>query len=222
MFLHLIRLIDLDTTLSEIIDARHPSLQKKRKEKKRKAKQSKEKQRKENTSYSVVLIIFQIEIFTMAASSFRFSMTRMSIALLAMPLLGSKDGATSIAEIIECRKNCSSTKFQDDCSDYKDGLECDYNFIYSGCALEDIQCYPMATYTCSNNNWLLTAFTSLPCVGVPEDLPTGKECDPKPKKCPFAALENQSDCSDYKNDLSCNYKYSGCGKNDLQYSYNVI
>jgi len=110
-------------------------------------------------------------------------------------------------------------EYESNCSDYKDYLSCDYNYKHSDCGVGGLQCYPIETYTYSEDNiWHQAMFAPVPCVGEPEDLPIGEECNPK--ECPLLESDNQSDSSNHEGSSDCKYgyQYTDCGVADLQCS----
>jgi len=114
-----------------------------------------------------------------------------------------------------------------DCSKYKPGLSCDYNYKYfGGCGAEaPLNCYPSNTYICDDKDsfWIKTTFLDLPCVTELTIKPgVGESCEPCPEVspediCPPEKPEGGKSC-DLEEGTTCNYDFevTGCSPEDLQ------
>jgi len=130
----------------------------------------------------------------------------------------------------ECPSKITSRKFERDCSKkYQHNRQCDYDYRYIGCTWDELQCVPHKTWFCDYEylTWsrLWSDWGLQECENLPNDLPFDDECTPcygsKPANgCPKKAPTNQQDCSDFENDLTCDYNLmlTGCDPNELQCS----
>mmetsp|Transcript_49992 Transcript_49992/g.55756 ORF Transcript_49992/g.55756 Transcript_49992/m.55756 type:complete len:315 (-) Transcript_49992:93-1037(-) len=70
--------------------------------------------------------------------------------------------------------------FLADCSDFENGLTCEYNLMLTGCNPSEIQCLPSSSFTCSaeGKQWEGVSFIPAPCPSdkCPEDWPVPQQC----------------------------------------------
>jgi len=129
----------------------------------------------------------------------------------------------------ECPSKITSRTFDKNCSvKYQHNRQCDYDYKYTGCTWNDLQCTSQQGYTCDYESleWKLATTIIEECENhPPDDLPVHEECTPcsdtKPAmECPEQEPTNQQDCSDYENDLNCNYSFmlTGCDPSELECS----
>mmetsp|Transcript_58023 Transcript_58023/g.62705 ORF Transcript_58023/g.62705 Transcript_58023/m.62705 type:complete len:384 (+) Transcript_58023:294-1445(+) len=130
----------------------------------------------------------------------------------------------------ECPSKITSSKFEQekDCSKkYQHNRQCDYDYKYTGCTWDELQCTSQQGYTCDyeSSTWNLATTIIEQCEDSPNDFPFYEECTPcsnsKPAKgCPKNAPTNQNDCSAFENDLTCDYNFmlTGCNRSALQCS----
>jgi len=145
----------------------------------------------------------------------------------------------------KCPKHVDSDKFEESCKDYKDGLECFYDYSVIGCAADgsDTTCNPGTSWTCGDDfQWRKDFLPQIQCISDYEE--SGKKCDPetykapepeedvggetptipgvpKPSYCPLSAPEHGLPCTrlgaDAANPDGCEYNHivTGCNLDDL-------
>ena len=124
-------------------------------------------------------------------------------------------------------------RFDDSCSGYPEGETCNYNFMYTGCTWDTLQCSWIASCSCDERSetWACRMKSLARCgvfdaeVGewvdnTPEGLPWGDTCNPQEElptppepQCPEGMpdfLDNS--CEGYSDGKTCNYNhmYIGC------------
>jgi len=85
----------------------------------------------------------------------------------------------------KCPKHVDSDKFEESCKDYKDGLECFYDYSVIGCAADgsDTTCNPGTSWTCGDDfQWRKDFLPQIQCISDYEE--SGKKCDPETYKAP--------------------------------------
>jgi hypothetical protein len=136
----------------------------------------------------------------------------------------------------KCPKKSGSRTFDKKCTPtFQDKLECNYDYIFTGCNWDEIKCSePQKSYFCEGPEWQFAVPIQVPCIQVPcsgkedssEDFPVEESCIPCPTvkpagKCPKDAPVNQSDCTQYKKrlgDRPCDYdfRYTGCNLGEVK------
>jgi len=123
----------------------------------------------------------------------------------------------------KCPETSSSSIFGNNCKTYKDGMECNYKYVFTGCTWNDIQCSAQESYNCHKAKWKPKTLVNTQCTSnVPNDLPLNEKCTPCPKvgqpaaKCPKEQPISQSKCDNVG--LRCNYdfQYTGCDLDQLK------
>jgi len=123
----------------------------------------------------------------------------------------------------ECPADMSSPVFKESCENYKDGLTCDYNYIYTGCTWGSIKCTPSQVFECSHSagTWVRASMMPTPCQNPSQGLPLYQQCEPCPTvepadKCPAEEPGNGSPCSEAG--LQCDYDFifTGCSTEELR------
>jgi len=92
-----------------------------------------------------------------------------------------------------------------DCSDFENGLTCDYNLMLTGCTRKELHCLPSSSFTCEQEQgWQELAFIPAPCPSdtrCPEDWPVSQQCSwPEVFDMPYEEAERiirNSDTEDY-------------------------
>jgi len=126
----------------------------------------------------------------------------------------------------ECPSKITSSKFgqEKDCSKkYQHNRQCDYDYRYTGCTWDELQCTSQQGYTCDyeSSTWNLATTMIEQCDDPPKDFPFDKECTPcsdvPVEGCPEKAPTHQEECSDFENGLTCEYNFmlTGCTPNGL-------
>lgn len=127
------------------------------------------------------------------------------------------------------------------CAGYEDQLTCNYDYMYTGCTWDELNCTPLMKCRCdqsftSEGGWACLSRYIAPCQSKPEGHPFGQYCDPTaplplPSKeeeggdavdgrlsdeCPAEAMYGES-CAGFVDDLTCDYDYiyGGCTWNEL-------
>jgi len=127
----------------------------------------------------------------------------------------------------KCPKKITSNNFEKDCSDkYQDNLQCDYDYKYTGCDWDELQCTSQQGYTCDYelSKWNLATTNIQECDNPPNGLPVHETCVPCPdvsaEGCPKKRPTYQENCNNFEIGLKCNYnfKLTGCTPNELQCS----
>jgi hypothetical protein len=130
----------------------------------------------------------------------------------------------------KCPKESGSQKFDKDCTPtFQANLQCNYDYIFTGCNWSEIQCSaPQKMYSCEGPKWQLAVPIQVPCGDdSSEDFPVEESCIPCPKVkpagkiCPNDAPVNQSDCTNFKKrlgDRACEYdfRYVGCNLREVK------
>jgi len=126
-------------------------------------------------------------------------------------------------------------RFDESCSGYPEGETCNYNFMYTGCTWDTLQCSWIASCSCDERSetWACQMKSLARCgvfdaeVGewvdnTPEGLPWGESCDPDEEpptpppieqECPEDRPDFINDsCSGYSEGQTCTYghMYMGC------------
>ena len=137
----------------------------------------------------------------------------------------------NLCVLTKCPKKSGSKKFKivPSCSP---GLKCSYDYTFTGCTWDEIQCTPKTVKICDTGirvwqpNAAILQFCG-PNEEVSEGFPFNEACKPCPKvkpagkACPKDAPVNQSDCSKYKKRLDgrrCKYdfRYTGCNLDEVK------
>jgi len=126
----------------------------------------------------------------------------------------------------ECPSTYKSSEFQDDCSEkYEDNRQCNYDYRYTGCTWDELECTSLQGYTCDHDEfptWQHEITSIQECVNPPNGLPVLGDCTPcsdvPAEGCPETAPTIQEDCSAFENDLTCDYNLmlTGCNKSELE------
>lgn len=121
----------------------------------------------------------------------------------------------------KCPKQYSSPKFKKSCAKYEDGLNCNFNHMFTGCSWNSIQCTGQQSYECNESKWRLITMMPQPCANPPLDFPLHDECAPCPKvepanKCPSSQPDVHSKCSTIGLECSYDFRYLGCGLEELK------
>jgi len=144
-------------------------------------------------------------------------------------------------ERTKCPKHVDSDKFEESCKDYKDGLECFYNYSVVGCAADgsDFSCNPGTSWTCGDDfKWKKEFLPQRACISEYEDW--GTKCDPeiyqapepeevdgatpglpKPEYCPLEPPPHGTPCTrlgdEAANPDGCEYDHivTGCTFDEL-------
>jgi hypothetical protein len=140
--------------------------------------------------------------------------------------LSGRLSSTNSTNAVELSSECPLDPNFGECSGYQDGLHCDFDFIYTGCTWDMLQCSPAIQCDCSEGLWNCVVDFTEPCeVTVnghpPGGIPWGEECHPsipieipekmeKKKQCPETFAFGS--CIEYEDDLGCEYNhvYRGC------------
>jgi len=125
----------------------------------------------------------------------------------------------------ECPSTYKSSEFQDDCSEkYEDNRQCNYDYRYTGCTWNELECTSLQGYTCDHDElptWQHEITSIQECVNPPKGLPVLGDCTPcsdlPAEGCPTKPPTNQEECSDFENGLTCEYQFilTGCTPDDL-------
>jgi hypothetical protein len=131
-----------------------------------------------------------------------------------------------LSDAVELSSECPMDPSFGECSGYQDGLHCDFDFVYTGCIWDDLQCSPAIQCDCSNGLWHCVVDFTEPCELTvnghpPGGIPWGQECHPsipieipeniqKEDQCPETFAFGS--CIEYEDDLRCEYNhvYRGC------------
>jgi len=119
-----------------------------------------------------------------------------------------------------CPLNLSSSEFYQSCSKYKDGLTCNYNYIYTGCTWNSLQCTSQQFYECGQSEWMRVSMMPAPCENLPPDLPLYRECEPCPKvepagECPDIPPDFGSKCTQVGQECKYGFRLTGCSPEKL-------
>ena len=121
-----------------------------------------------------------------------------------------------------CPSKITSSNFEKDCSDkYQHNRQCNYDYRYTGCTWDELQCTSQKGYTCDyeSSTWNLTTTNIEVCENPPKDLPVHEVCVPcsdmPAEGCPKTKPTNQEDCSNFETDLWCSYNFILCTRNQL-------
>ena len=80
------------------------------------------------------------------------------------------------------------------CSPEQEGIDCDYDFRWSGCVAEDLRCLPFAFLSCRLGQWFEAVVDPPFCrEPPPPDLPVLETCDPN-SFCPPVPPEAGTKC----------------------------
>jgi len=124
----------------------------------------------------------------------------------------------------QCPADMSSPVFDQSCENYEDGLTCDYNYIFTGCTWNSLQCTSQQFMECSHSagSWIRASAMPPPCQNPPsEGLPLNQECEPCPTvepadKCPSEEPGNQTPCSEVGLQCDYDFMYTGCSIEELR------
>ena len=153
-------------------------------------------------------------------------------------VLSSESPSTSLTDVQELSTECPSNPSFGECSGYQDGLHCDFEYVYTGCTWDVLQCSPAIKCDCSERIWNCDIDFTTPCkVTVnghpPGGVPWGEECDPyvpivipenvqKKKLCPDTFAFGS--CSHFEEGLQCEYNhaYKGCTRDEFTCAPSII
>ena len=144
----------------------------------------------------------------------------------APPTLMPSTSPTSMQTEEDLLEVCPLNPTFGQCNEYKEGLHCDFEYVYKGCSWNTLQCSPAIQCLCSDGQWDCDIDSTKPC-GVtvnghpPGGVPWGEKCDPDEPIVAPEIISKKSVCPDsfsfgschlFEEDLKCEYNhaYKGC------------